>query len=254
MNPHMRFSFPTATRHLRVLLKGYALYFLLSVMTAPLLTAQKKQYFPVDLIPDVYRTQVIAIVERSDFQFQTSTAPKKAKLSSMEILFDHPRMSAAMWRHCQFAPSFYAFEETPNTFFIDDTKGLTGRLVLLYSVPGHRIYWVQGKAEAGRLKPFAPAVSAQMITSYRYWETNQGFKTQLDTWTKLDNVLLGFLAQPFRRYVQGRQDEFITYINSNIALFGESLELNSSEFQDSKLISSDPRISRDFIKLYSKVP
>ena len=250
----MIFSFPIRTHHPWPLLKDYAIYFLVSVMMAPLLTAQKKQYFPVDLIPDVYRTQVIAIVERSDFQFQTSTAPKKAKLSSMEILFDHPRMSAAMWRHCQFAPSFYAFEETPNTFFIDDTKGLTGRLVLLYSVPGHRIYWVQGKAEAGRLKPFAPAVSAQMITSYRYWETNQGFKTQLDTWTKLDNVLLGFLAQPFRRYVQGRQDEFITYINSNIALFGESLELNSSEFQDSKLISSDPRISRDFIKLYSKVP
>jgi len=250
----MIFSFPNRTHHLWPLLKDYAIYFLVSVMMAPLLTAQKKQSFPVDLIPDAYRTQVIALVERSDFQFQTSTAPKKAKLSSMEILFDHPRMSAAMWRHCQFTPSFFAFEETPNTFFIDDTKGLTGRLVLLYSAPGHRIYWVQGKAEAGRLKPFAPAVSAQMITSYRYWETNQGFQTRLDTWTKLDNVLLGFLAQPFRRYVQGRQDEFIAYINSNIALFGESIELNTTEFQDSKLISSDPRSRINITKLYSKVP
>ena len=172
----------------------------------------------------------------------------------MEMLFEHPRLSAAMWRHCQFAPSFFAFEETPNTFSINDTKGLTGHLTLLYSVPGHRIYWVQGKAEAGRLKPFAPAVGAQMITSYRYWETEKGFETQLDTWTKLDNALLGFLAQPFRKYVQGRQDEFIGYINSNIALFGESTELNAAEFQDSKLLSSDPRIQRDLSKIYPKVP
>jgi hypothetical protein len=223
-------------------------------MKALSLNAQEKKSFPMDLIPDIYRAQVIALIERSDFQFQTSTLPKRVKLSSMETLFDHPRMSSAMWRHCKFSPSFYAFEEAPNTFFIDDTKGLTGRLVLLYSVPGHRIYWVQGKAEAGRLKPFAPAVSAQMITSYRYWETNQGFQTQLDTWTKLDNVLLGFLAQPFRRYVQGRQDEFIAYINSNIALFGESIELNSIEFRDSGLILADPRIQRDFTRLYSKFP
>ena len=172
----------------------------------------------------------------------------------MEMLFDHPRMSSAMWRHCQFAPSFYVFEETPNTFFINDTKGLTGRLTLLYSVPGHRIYWVQGEAKAGRLKPFAPAVGAQMITSYRYWETEKGFETQLETWTKLDNALLGFLAQPFRKYVQGRQDEFIAYINSNIALFGESTELNTTEFKNSIPISLDPRIHRDFVKIYSKVP
>jgi len=194
---------------------------------------------------------VQALIEQSDFQFQTSTVPKKVKVASMEILFDHPRLSAAMWRHCQFAPSFFAFEEDPGTFSINDTKGLTGRLTLLYSVPGHRIYWVQGKAEAGRLKPFAPAVGAQMITSYRYWETEKGFETQLDTWTKLDNALLGFLAQPFHKYVQGRQDEFIAYINSNIALFGESTELNILEFENSKFISMDPKIQFNYI--YSKV-
>jgi len=221
--------------------------------TAPLI-GQEKKLFPMDLIPDSYRSQVQVLVERSDFQFKTSTIPKKVKLSSMEKLFDHPRLSAAMWRHCQFTPSFFAFEEAPNTFSINDTKGLTGRLTLLYSVPGHRIYWVQGRAEAGRLKPFAPAVGAQMITSYRYWETEKGFETQLDTWTKLDNALLGFLAQPFRKYVQGRQDEFIGYINSNIALFGESTELNSIEFRDSGLILADPRIQRDFNRFYSKVP
>ncbi len=216
--------------------------------------AQGKKPFPIDLIPAAFRSQVQALVEQSDFQFQTSTVPKKVKVSSMEMLFDHPRLSAAMWRHCQFTPSFFAFEEAPNAFFIDDTKGLTGHLTLLYSAPGHRIYWVQGKAEAGRLKPFAPAVGAQMITFYRYWETEKGFETQLDTWTKLDNALLGFLAQPFRKYVQGRQDEFIDYINSNIALFGESTELNSIEFRDSGLILADPRIQRDFNRLYSKFP
>ena len=215
---------------------------------------QGKKPFPIDLIPAPFRSQVQALVEQSDFQFQTSTVPKKVKVASMEMLFDHPRLSAAMWRHCQFTPSFFAFEEAPNTFSINDTKGLTGRLTLLYSVPGHRIYWVQGKAEAGRLKPFAPAVGAQMITSYRYWENEKGFETQLDTWTKLDNALLGFLAQPFRKYVQGRQDDFIGYINSNIALFGESTELNSIEFRDSDLILADPRIQRDLNRLYSKFP
>ena len=216
--------------------------------------AQGKKPFPIDLIPAAFRSQVQALVEQSDFQFQTSTVPKKVRVASMEMLFEHPRLSAAMWRHCQFAPSFFAFEEDSKTFFIDDTKGLTGRLTLLYSTPGHRIYWVQGRAEAGRLKPFAPAVSAQMITSYRYWETEKGFETQLNTWTKLDNALLGLLAQPFRKYVQGRQDEFISYINSNIALFGESTELNSIEFRDSDLILADPRIQRDFNSLYSKFP
>lgn len=219
-------------------------------MTNVPLDAQGKKPFPIDLIPPSYRAQVQEVVERSDFQFQTSTVPKKVRLSSMEILFDHPRMSSAMWRHCEFIPSFFAFEETPNTFFIDDTKGLTGRLVLLYSVPGHRIYWVQGRAEAGRLKPFAPAVSAQMITCYRYWETDEGFKTQLDTWTKLDNTLLGLLAQPFRRYIQGRQDEFIAYINSNIALFGESTELSTAEFENSRLISLDPKAQKNFKRLF----
>jgi len=250
----MKYSYSTNFSNLSSLYRLCLWRLFFSAVTTIPTIAQVKKTFPIDLIPDTYRTQIIALVERSDFQFQTSTAPKKVKLSTMEILFNHPRMSAAMWRHCQFAPSFFAFEETPNTFFIDDTKGLTGRLVLLFSVPGHRIYWVQGKVEAGRLKPFAPEVSAQMITSYRYWETNQGFQTQLDTWTKLDNPLLGFLAQPFHRYVQGRQDEFIGYINSNIALFGESIELNSIEFRDSDLILADPRIQRDFTRLYSKFP
>ena len=218
--------------------------------TLPTVAQGKKQPFPIDLIPAAFRSQVQALVEQSDFQFQTSTVPKKVKVASMEMLFDHPRLSAAMWRHCQFTPSFFAFEETPDTFFIDDAIGLTGRLVLLYSVPGHRIYWVQGKAKAGRLKPYAPAVSAQMITSYRYWENERGFETQLDTWTRLDNTLLGFLAQPFRRYLQGRQDEFIAYINSNIALFGESTELNSTEFKKSGLILFDTKARNKLDELY----
>lgn len=225
--------------------------FLSALITVPII-AQAKMDFPLDLIPEYYRSQVQILVERSDFQFQTLTAPKRVKLSSMEILFDHPRMSSAMWRHCQFAPSFFAIEETTNTFFIDDATGLTGRLVLLYSSPGHRIYLVQGKAEAGRLNPFAPAVSAQMITSYRYWETEKGFETQLETWTKLENALLGYLAQPFRRYIQSRQDEFIAYINSNIALFGESTELNIAEFDYSMSMSLDPKAQESFRRLFKE--
>jgi hypothetical protein len=223
---------------------------MLTLTTSLYLTARNPQGFPIDLIPKEYKVQIASFIDRCDFQFRTSTTPKKVKIATMEILFEHPRLSAAMWRHCQFTPSFFAFEEDSKTFVINDTKGLTGRLTLLYSAPGHRIYWVQGRAEAGRLKPFAPAVGAQMITSYRYWETEKGFETQLDTWTKLDNALLGFLVQPFRKYVQGRQDEFIGYINSNIALFGESTELNSIEFRDSGLILADPRIQRDFNRLY----
>ena len=223
---------------------------LISVASTLPTVAQGKKPFPIDLIPVAFRSQVQALVEQSDFQFQTLTVPKKVKITSMEMLFDHPRLSAAMWRHCQFAPSFFAFEENSNTFFIDDTKGLTGRLTLLYSIPGHRIYWVQGKVEAGRLKPFAPEVSAELITSYRYWESERGFETQLDTWTKLDNTLLSFLAQPFRRYLQGRQDEFITYINSNIALFGESTELNSIEFKKSGLILFDTKARKKLDELY----
>lgn len=224
--------------------------FLLLVMSTLPVFAQGRKPFPIDLIPVAFRSQVQAIVEQSDFQFQTSTAPKKIEASFMEMLFDHPRISVAMWRHCQFTPSFFAFEESSNTFFIDDTKGLTGRLILLHSEPGYRIYWVQGAAEAGRLKPFAPAVSAQMITSYRYWETNKGFETQLDTWTKVDNALLGFLAQPFRKYVQRRQDEFIAYINNNIALFGATIKLNSEEYQNLELILVDPKIKKDISRLY----
>ena len=246
----MTLFFMTTLPNLVSIFRLFILSLLISVASTLPAVGQGKEPFPIDLIPAAFRSQVQALVEQSDFQFQTSTVPKKVKAASMEMLFDHPRLSAAMWRHCQFAPSFFAFEEAPNTFSINDTKGLTGRLTLLYSVPGHRIYWVQGKAEAGRLKPFAPAVGAQMITSYRYWETEKGFETQLDTWTKLDNALLGFLAQPFQKYVKGRQDEFIAYINSNIALFGESINLNIKEFESSPSIFLDVKLQRQLNILY----
>ncbi len=226
---------------------------LLGVWAPPVL-GQGKPNFPSDLIPPTIRPRIQLIVDQSDFQFQTSTLPKKVKLATMEKLFDHPRLSASLWRQCQFVPAFFAFEETRDTFVINDTQGLTGRLTLIYSVPGHRIYWVEGHADTGRLKPFAPSVSAQMITSYRYWETEKGFETRLETWTKLDNSLLGLLAQPFKKYVKNRQDEFINYINNNIALFGESTELNFTEFRDSIFISTDPRLLNEFNKLYKKTP
>jgi len=151
-------------------------------------------------------------------------------------------------------PLFSHLKKPPTLFLLMTPR--VSRDVSLCFIPSPAIVFIgfRVRPKAGRLKPFAPAVGAQMITSYRYWETEKGFETQLDTWTKLDNALLGFLAQPFRKYVQGRQDEFIGYINSNIALFGESIELNSIEFRDSDLILADPRIQRDFTRLYSKFP
>ena len=91
-----------------------------------------------------------------------------------------------------------------------------------------------------------------MITSYPYWDTEKGFETQWDTWTKLDNVLLGFLTQPFRKYVKGRQDEFIAYINGNIALFGETIDINLVEFGNSLSVSSDKTASKDYEYLFTK--
>lgn len=250
----MRLYFETLIAMSIQVLRSCMTSLLLLVGWVPFVLAQGKPNFPSDLIPPTIRPRIQSIVDQSDFQFQTSTLPKKVKLATMEKLFDHPRLSASLWRQCQFVPTFFIFEETPDTFEINDTQGLTGRLTLIYSVPGHRIYWVEGRADAGRLKPFAPAVSAQMITSYRYWETEKGFETRLETWTKLDNSLLGFLAQPFKRYIKNRQDEFINYINSNIAFFGESTELNLTVPKDPSLIFSDPRIQSDLNKIYSKTP
>ncbi len=189
------------------------------------------------------------VVRRADFTFQTRTAPKRVRLAAMEKLFDHPRLGAAMWRHCQFVPAFYAFVHADGSWSIDDGRGLRGTLTLLVKKPGMRVYLVEGRAEQGRLKtPFA--VSARMVSVYRYWESPKGFESYLQTWTALDSALLGFVARPFRGYIRQRQDEFIAYINGNIATFGEFASVDPKEFLGPLRREGDPVALRDFENLF----
>lgn len=197
------------------------------------------------------KAAVEEVVKRADFTFETRTAPKRVRLAAMEKLFDHPKLGAAMWRHCQFVPAFYAFVHPDGSWTIDDTRGLTGTLTLLVKKPGLRVYFVEGRAEQGRLKtPFA--VGARMVTVYRYWEGPKGFESQLQTWTALDSALLGFVARPFRGYIRQRQDEFIAYINGNIATFGEFAAVDPLEFHDPLRREGDPIAQRDFETLFGK--
>ena len=166
---------------------------------------------PFDQLQPIWREAAKDIVARADFTFETRTPPKRVKVAAMEKLFDHPRLGAAMWRICQFAPAFVAFEEggAPGEHWsIDDMKGLKGTLHLVFRKPGLRVYVVEGAAERGRLKvPFT--IGAKMVTVYRYWESAKGFESHLQTWTALDSAVLGFASKPFRPYIRGRQDEFI---------------------------------------------
>jgi len=196
-------------------------------LLAPILQAQVPDF--LELLPPAARWEAQDIVKRSDFVFETRTQPKQVRLSTMEKLFDHPRLGAAMWRHCQFVPAFYAFVHPDGAWSIDDTRGLKGTLRLVYQRPGHRIYLVRGVAERGRLK-VPLTVSARMLTSYRYWEGPNGFESRLQTWTALDSAVLGVLARTVRGYIKGRQDEFIAYINGNIATFGEFADLSPENF------------------------
>jgi hypothetical protein len=204
---------------------------------------------PFEAMPPGLREEARDIVRRADFVFNTRTQPKRVKLATMEKLFDHPRLGAAMWRYCQFAPSFYAFTHPDGSWSIDDTKGLKGTLWLIYQRPGHRIYLVEGAAEKGRLKtPFT--VKAKMLTSYRYWDGPKGFESNLQTWTALDSAVLGIVAKPFTGYIRGRQNEFIEYINGNIALFGEFAQSQPEEFLGPLQRDGDPMALRDYERLF----
>jgi hypothetical protein len=183
----------------------------------------------LDQLPPSAQIEAMDIVKRVDFVFETRTQPKHVRLATMEKLFDHPILGAAMWRHCQFVPGFYAFILPDGSWSIDDTKGLKGTLRLIYKRPGHRVYLVKGRAEVGRLKVPFP-VGARMLTSYRYWEGKNGFESHLQTWTALDSAVLGVLARTARGYIKGRQDEFIAYINGNVATFGEFADLSPGDF------------------------
>ena len=203
---------------------------------------------PYDQMEPTWREAARDIVDRADFTFETRTQPKNVRLAAMEKLFDHPRLGAAMWRICQFAPAFVAFEEggpLGEHWSIDDMKGLTGTLHLALRRPGLRVYVVEGAAAKGRLKvPFT--IRAKMVTIYRYWEGPRGFESHLQTWTALDNALLGFAAKPFRGYIRGRQDEFIAYINGNIATFGEFATSRPQEFLGPLKLEGDPVALREF--------
>jgi len=190
-------------------------------------------------------------VKRADFVFETHTEPKHVRQATMEKLFDHPRLGAAMWRHCQFVPAFYAFTHPDGSWSINDTRGLKGTLHLVYQRPGHRVYLVEGVAEKGRLKvPFS--MGARMLTSYRYWEGKRGFESHLQTWTALDSAVLGMVSRPFRPYIKGRQDEFIAYINGNVATFGEFADLSPQDFHAPLKRDGDPVSLRDFEALFMR--
>jgi hypothetical protein len=195
------------------------------------------------------QAEALDIVKRADFVFETRTQPKQVHLATMEKLFDHPVLGAAMWRYCQFVPAFYAFIHPDGAWSIDDTRGLRGTLRLVYRRPGHRVYLVEGRAEAGRLKTPFP-VGAKMLTSYRYWEGKSGFESHLQTWTALDSAVLGVVARAFRGYIKGRQDEFIAYINGNVALFGEFADLSPGDFHGPLKRDGDPLALREFEAIF----
>jgi hypothetical protein len=204
----------------------------------------------LDQLPPVAQAEALDIVKRADFMFETQTQPKHVRLATMEKLFDHPVLGAAMWRYCQFVPAFYAFIHPEGAWSIDDTHGLRGTLRLVYRRPGHRVYLVEGRAEQGRLKVPFP-VGAKMLTSYRYWEGKDGFESHLQTWTALDSALLGVLSRPFRGYIKGRQDEFIAYINGNVATFGEFADLSPRDFHGPLKRDGDPMALREFEALFT---
>ena len=192
-------------------------------------SALAAQDLPLDRLTPSDRAQVEDILGRANFNFTSQTDPKRVHPGTMEKLFDHPRMSVAMWRQCQFVPEFFATERTPRQWKLVDPTGLRADLRLIYARPGWRIYLVDGVADKSRLgTPIS--VSARMVASYRYWEDAQGFRSEIHTWTALDSALLGFFARPFYGTIKARQDKFIAYINANIAAFGETAELAPGDF------------------------
>lgn len=206
---------------------------------------------PFDRMPLPLRLEAQSIVSKPDFTFETRTQPVKVRLSVMDQLFDHPRLAAAMWRYCNFVPTFYAFELPDHGLMVDDTKGLHGTLALAYRQPGMRVYIADGRVETGRMgNPFP--VGAKMVTVYRYWETSKGFESYLQTWTALDSALLGFLSRPFRGYIKKRQEEFIAYINLCIATGGAFAEINADEFRDPIRREGDVIAMRDFEGVFGK--
>src|SRR5664279_594011 len=91
---------------------------------------------PMDALALQHRAAVQDILDRLDFTFQIRTPPRKVRLATVEKLYDRPRLCAAMWRYCQFVPTFYTFELPPAAFTVDDLRGLHGTMTLIYKRPG----------------------------------------------------------------------------------------------------------------------
>jgi len=89
-----------------------------------------------------------------------------------------------------------------------------------------------------------------MLTVYRYWDGPKGFETHLQTWTALDSALLGFLSRPFRSYIRQRQQEFIAYINGNIAKGGEFAQIDPLEFRGPLRREGDPNAIAQFDRIF----
>jgi hypothetical protein len=156
-----------------------------------------------------------------------------------------------MWRSCVFVPTLYAHELPEGNFHVDDTKGLHGTMILALKKPGYRVYIADGRVERGRMgNPVG--VGAKMITVYQYWDGPMGFESRLETWTALDSALLGFLTRPFRKYIQRRQEEFIAYINGNIAQGGQFAEKAPEEFRDPIRREGDPVAIRQFQEAFGR--
>ncbi len=219
------------------------------MLTLLLLSGRLGGQVPLEALSPQHRTWAQTILQSPDFSFETRTAPVRVRLATMEKLFDHPRLAAAMWRHCQFVPQLFAIELPGDQLRVDDTRGLRGTLTLAYKRPGMRVYLIEGRVEKGRMNNPFP-VGAKMVVVYHYGEGPQGFESHLQTWTTLDSALLSFVSRPFRGYIRHRQQEFIAYINGNIAKGGEFAQLDPLEFRGPLHREGDPIAIRQFDKIF----
>jgi hypothetical protein len=204
---------------------------------------------PLDKMALSNRILAEEILRKPQFTFQTTTVPVDVRVATMEKLFDHPRLAAAMWRDCQFVPRLFAFTLPDQGLIVDDTRGLKGTLILAYREPGRRVYLIDGRVEKWRMgNPFA--VGAKMVVSYSYWRGPKGFQSHLQAWTTLDSAILGAVTRPFKAYIQHRQEEFISYILGNMSHGGEFAEHNYENFSGPIRREGDPVAVRDYQEVF----
>jgi len=204
---------------------------------------------PLEQMSPASRMAASEILRKPDFTFQTNTQPANVRLTTMEQLFDHPRLAAAMWRECQFVPKLYAFALPARGLIVDDAHGLRGTMTLAYREPGLRVYLIEGRVEKHRMgNPFP--VSAKMVVIYKYWENAKGFQSHLQTWTTLDSAFLGVVTRPFRKYIQRRQEEFMAYIMGNMAKGGEFADSSFEDFLGPIQREGDPVAIRQFREIF----